>query len=86
MANRRFWRFKGTVAASEKVDTAAGSFDTLRVDGTLQRADGGGPDRPVHFWFSKDARRLPVAAVSEVDLGPVRALLSRTSGSPTPGE
>lgn len=86
VANRRFWRFQGAVAASEKVDTAAGSFDTLRVDGTMRRADGNGPDRPVHFWFGKDARRLPVAAVSEIDLGPVRVMLSRTTGSPTPSE
>jgi hypothetical protein len=87
VANRRFWRFRGEVAASpEKVETAAGTFDTVRVDGVLKRADGKGPDRPVHFWYSKDARRLPVAAVSEVDMGPVRVMLGRTSGSPQPGE
>jgi hypothetical protein len=80
VANRRFWRFRGSVApGSERVESAAGSFDTLRVDAVLSRADGSGPKREVHFWFSKDARRLPVAAVSEIDLGPVRAMLSRAS-------
>jgi hypothetical protein len=78
VANRRFWRLRGDVAAKpERVETAAGTFDTLRVDATLTRADGQGQARPVHFWFSRDAKKLPIAAVGEIDLGPVRAMLSR---------
>jgi len=83
VANRRLWRLTGTVAAGhEKVESPAGTFDTVRVDVVLARADGTGPKRDVHFWFSRDARRLPVAAVSEIDLGPVRAMLARV-GEPT---
>jgi hypothetical protein len=78
VANRRFWRLEGTVAAKpERVETPAGRFETLRVDATTRRVDR--PEdrpRPVHLWFGTDARRLPVAMVSEVDLGPVRATLS----------
>lgn len=85
-ANRRFWRFRGTVVpGSERVQTAAGAFDAVRIDGVLTRADGSGGKRPVHFWYSKDARRLPLAAVSEVDLGPVRVMLTRISVPPVPG-
>ncbi len=80
VANRRFWRFHGMVApASERVDSAAGAFDSIRLDAVLTRVDGSGPKRHIHFWFSTDQRRLPVAAVSEIDLGPVRAMLSGTS-------
>jgi Protein of unknown function (DUF3108) len=84
VANRRYWRFRGTVAPQpERVESAAGTFDTLRVDAVLTRADApAAKGREVHFWFSTDARRLPVAAVSEIDLGPVRAMLSRVSGTP----
>jgi len=82
VANRRFWRLEGTVAAKkEKVETPAGKFETLRVDATTRRADR--PDdrpRPIHLWFGTDARRLPVAIVSEVDLGPVSATLSSVRG------
>ena len=82
VANRRFWRMRGSVAqASERVESAAGIFDALRVDAILTRADGSGPSRPVHLWFSKDQRHLPVAAVSEIDLGPVRAMLSQAAAS-----
>ena len=81
VANRRFWRFSGEVAAgTERVESAAGIFDTVRVDATVARADGQGPPRPVHLWFGTDARHLPVAAVSEIDLGPVRAMLRSASG------
>ena len=83
VANRRFWRLRGTVAPrSERVESAAGVFDTTRLDAVMTGSDGNGPQRRIHFWFSKDERRLPVAAVSEIDLGPVRAVLSRTSESP----
>ena len=82
IANRRFWRLEGTVAAKpERVDTPAGRFDTLRVDAVARRADQpAAPARPIHLWISTDARRLLVAAVSEVDLGPVRAMLSSVRG------
>jgi len=83
VANRRFWRLEGSVAPkAEKVETAAGTFDTFRVDLTMRRADR--PEdrpRPVHLWFTRDARRLPVAIVSEVDVGPVRAMLSGIRGA-----
>jgi hypothetical protein len=83
VGNRRFWRLEGSVAAkAEKVETPAGTFDTLRVDATTRRVDR--PDerpRPVHLWLTRDARRLPVAVVSEVDLGPVRATLSDVRGA-----
>jgi hypothetical protein len=83
VANRRFWRLEGTVAARrEKVETPAGKFDTVRVDTTTRRADR--PEekpRPMHLWFSADARRLPVAIVSEIDLGPVSATLSAVRGT-----
>jgi uncharacterized protein DUF3108 len=83
VANRRFWRLRGEIAAKgERVESAAGIFDTVRLDATLVRADGTGPARPVHIWFSTDARRLPVAAVTEIDLGPIRAMLAHVT---TPG-
>ncbi len=83
VANRRFWRMEGSIAPKpEKVDTPTGRFDTFRVDATMQRVDRPNDrPRPVHLWFTRDARRLPVAIVSEVDLGPVRAMLSSVRGA-----
>ena len=87
VANRRLWRLTGTVAGGrEKVESPAGTFDTVRVDAVLARVDGTGPKRDVHFWFSRDARHLPVAAVSEIDLGPVRAMLARVDEPPPASE
>jgi hypothetical protein len=82
VANRRFWRLEGTLApGTEKVETPAGTFEALRFDATLSRLptsdDARVRTRPLHLWFSADARRVLVAGVSEVDLGPVRALLAR---------
>ncbi len=83
VANRRFWRLEGSVASkTERVDTPAGRFDTFRVDAKLIRVgQPQGRARSVHLWMTTDARRLLVAMVSEVDLGPVRALLSSVRGA-----
>jgi hypothetical protein len=82
IASRRFWRFEGTVAeAMEEVETPAGRFETLRVDAVARRADRPDRTRPVHLWFTRDARRLLVAAVSETELGSVRAELSSVRGA-----
>jgi hypothetical protein len=80
LANRRYWRFRGTVAREvERVETDAGAFSTLRLDARVVRADDATQSRPLHLWFSTDRRRLLVAVVSEVDLGPVQAMLARAS-------
>jgi hypothetical protein len=87
VANRRFWRLRGEIAPKpERVESAAGIFDTVRLDATLARPEGTGPTRPVHIWFSKDARRLPVAAVTEIDLGPIRAMLSHATAPSATGD
>jgi hypothetical protein len=74
----RAWRVTATVAPkTERVETPAGKFETVRVDAEARRADR--PDakpRAVHVWVGTDARRLPVAMVGEAEFGPVSATLS----------
>lgn len=85
VATGRYWHVQGRVAArQEKVETPAGTFETLRLDMTARRADDPRATRSVHLWISTDARRLPVAAVSEIDLGPVSAKLASVRGARAP--
>lgn len=86
VANRRLWRFEGTVASrTDAVETGVGRLEALRIDAVARRVDApGARPRPVHLWISTDARRLLVAAVSEVDVGPVRAVLSSLRGAARP--
>ncbi len=85
VGNRRFWRLEGAFApGTERVESAAGIFDTVRFDAVLTRENG--PRRPLHLWFTNDARRLPVAVVSEIDPGPVRAMLSAVGGRRRSGD
>jgi hypothetical protein len=77
VANGRLWRFEGQVVAGrERFEVPAGRFDALRLEGTARRADGAGPPRSIWIWYSADARRLPLAVVTEVDLGMVSAKLA----------
>jgi Protein of unknown function (DUF3108) len=76
VANGKYWRFEGLVASgTERFEVPAGRFEALRVEGTARRADGAGPARSIWIWYSADARRLPLAVVTEVDLGMVSAKL-----------
>ncbi len=78
VARGRVWRVTGSVAAKvEKLDTVVGKVETIRLDARATQADKpGGPVRQMHAWFSTDARRLFVAAVGDVDLGPVKLTLT----------
>jgi hypothetical protein len=76
VANGKSWRFDGAVArATERIEVPAGRFEAVRVEGTARRTDGAGKARSIWLWLSADARRLPLAVVSEVDLGMVSARL-----------
>lgn len=76
VANGKYWRFEGAVAReTERFEVPAGRFEALRVEGTARRADGAGKPRSIWIWYSADARRLPLAVVTEVDLGMVSAKL-----------
>lgn len=85
VGNGKYWRVEGAVsAAPEPVEVPAGRFQAWRLEATARRADGQGASRPLWVWITTDARRLPVAAVSEVDLGPVSAKLVEVRGARAP--
>ena len=69
-------------ARVEKLSTAVGPLETVRLDARARLADHpDDPPREMHVWISTDPRRLFVAAVGEIDLGPVRAMLSEVRGA-----
>jgi hypothetical protein len=81
VANGKYWRFEGALASgTERFEVPAGRFEAIRIEGTATRADGSGRSRGIWLWLSADARRLPLAAVSEVDLGMVSAKLVEVTG------
>jgi hypothetical protein len=87
VARGRYWRVRGAVAGkTERVDTPVGKLETIRLDAEARRAGApaDAPGRPVHLWISTDARRLLVAVVSEIDAGPVRAMLASVRGARRP--
>ncbi len=79
----RLWRVTGTVASKvEKLDTVAGKLETVRIDAKASLADRPqDPPRETHAWFSTDARRLFVAAVGDIDLGPIQVKLAQLRGA-----
>ncbi len=80
VATRRYWRVRGKVAPKpERVESGMGLHDTLRVDLTVTRADKPEVKRELHVWIATEPRRYLVAAVTAIDLGPVRLMLSSAS-------
>ena len=78
--SRHVWRVWGKVDGRESLTTPAGSFATLRLSGHAARLDKQEEVREVFLWLTDDARRLPVAAMGELEIGPLRALLTGVGG------
>ena len=76
VAGRKAWRVSGTVGAMERVETLAGTFTAVRIDGRATRTDQPRETTRLQLWVSADARRLPVQATVETEAGTVRALLA----------
>lgn len=80
---RRMWRVDATVEAREDVSLPIGEFKAWHLSGLAIRKDRPSVRRELHIWISDDPRRLPLVAVGMIDLGAVRATLTRYS---RPGE
>ncbi|HUB10066.1 MAG TPA: DUF3108 domain-containing protein [Myxococcales bacterium] len=81
-SSRTIWRIWGKVDAREMVATPAGNFQALRLAGVAARVAMPKVRRDVYLWVSDDAQRLPVAAIGDLDIGPLRALLSGIGSAP----
>lgn len=80
---RTVWRVTGKVVGREHISLPLGEFDAWHLDGQAVRVDNPSQHRDLHIWVSDDARRLPLVAVGAIDLGAVRATLTRYN---RPGE
>ncbi len=76
VGGRKAWRVSGTVGATETVETRAGRFRALRIDGRATRTDRPAETTRLQLWVSDDPRRLPVQATVETEAGTLRAVLA----------
>lgn len=79
-AIRKLWRVTGKVKGIETVKVPAGTFQAFHLEGSAVRVDKPESKREIHIWISNDEKRLPLAALGIMDLGPVRAQLVRIGG------
>jgi hypothetical protein len=80
---RKAWRVSGSVGATERVETPAGSFTAVRVTGRGVRTDRPAEVTHLQLWVSDDDRRLPVEATVDAGSGVVRARLARVETDAT---
>ncbi len=72
----KIYRLVVHVQEKEKVETEAGSFDTVRVQPAMLGGDGEDQNRGrLVLWFSDDERRIPVLARTILPIGSVTARL-----------
>jgi hypothetical protein len=83
---RTLWRVWGKIEGREALSTAAGNFKTFRMNGIAARLNAPKIRRQIYLWISDDAQRLPIAAVGELDVGPMRALLSGVGTAAAPSK
>jgi Protein of unknown function (DUF3108) len=79
--------FAFTVEKHERITTALGTFDTLRIEPSVVWLSEGSfrsQARQTTVWITDDARHLPVRISSAVFIGEVRADLVRVTNGPAP--
>lgn len=74
--SRHVWRVWGDVSTREPIATPAGTFATVRLSGHAVRLDKPEVLREMYLWLTDDARHLPVASMGDLEIGPLRALLT----------
>lgn len=81
VGGRAYWRLRGRVAGTERVQAPAGSFEAFRLEGSAARADEPQRSYPIRLWIGADARRLPVRLTAGTALGTIEARLASVTGS-----
>ena len=79
--------FDFAVQGRERITTALGSFDTLRIEPSvvwLSEGDFRSQTRETTLWVTDDKRHLPVRIESAVFIGDVRADLVQAINTPGP--
>ena len=83
--NRYVFAFK--VLGRERLETALGSFDTLRIEPSVVWLSEGSfrsEASQTTIWVTDDARHLPVRIESAVYIGAIRADLTQVTNGPGP--
>lgn len=83
VADAKLYNVHVHVRRKEKIQTPAGTFDTVMVEPTME---SGGVEREerLFIWYTDDDRRLPVRIRTEVKIGAITATLTKvTSGVET---
>ena len=81
--SRHVWRVWGEVNTREPIATPAGTFATVRLSGHAARLDKPEVVREMFLWLTDDERHLPVASMGDLEIGPLRALLTGVGGRRT---
>ncbi len=81
--SRHAWRVWGDVNTREPISTPAGTFATVRLSGHAARLDKPEMVREMYLWLTDDDRHLPVASMGDLEIGPLRALLTGLGGRRT---
>jgi hypothetical protein len=78
----KIYRLSASVQGKERVETEAGTFDTVRVQPAMRETESA-EDRnkgKLFLWFSDDTRRIPVMVRTIIPIGSVTARLRRATG------
>lgn len=78
VADAKLYNVHVHVRRRERIQTPAGTFDTVLVEPTME---SGGVEREerLFIWYSDDERRIPVRIRTEVKIGAITATLTKVA-------
>ncbi len=71
-----FWNVSGTIKGKERVQTPAGFFNSIYIEGTAHRKDKPSVFKNLKIWISDDDKRVILKGETTMNMGEVTAYLA----------
>jgi len=74
--HKYYWSVSGSVIRKERVQTPAGFFDSIYIEGIAQRKDKPSITKKLKLWISDDEKRLLLKGETVMNMGEVTGYLA----------
>ena len=75
--DEKVWNVKVRVLKKERVQTWAGTFNTIEIEPLLKSGGIFRRNGAIYIWVTDDARHMPVMLASKVKVGTIKAVLEK---------
>lgn len=80
--HKYYWEVSGSVKGKERIQTPAGFFNSIYIEGTAQRKDKPSVTKNIKLWLSDDNKRVILKGETTMNMGEVTGYLAYVKSGP----